>query len=241
MAERSKSLRALIPGVVAFVVVTGALLIAVNQLGADGIRQAIERAGPFAPLVYIVVKAVTYTVAPLSSGPIQLFAGVLFGLIPGTLYTLLGEVIGGSINFWLARRFGRAVVTRLVGAEGMERVDRFVNQIVDWKTLIYGRIFLFSIYDFISYAVGFSKLHYRTYLIISIVVGFIPTFIAALLGTALTDERGNFLVIYGIVAVLSIVPLVFQKRIRRWLKLDKPAEPKENHFSTTETAKDTEK
>ncbi|MCC6803668.1 MAG: TVP38/TMEM64 family protein [Anaerolineae bacterium] len=221
MSEQTKSLRALIPGAIAFVVVTGALLIAVNQLGVDGIRQAIESAGPFAPLVYIFVKAVTYTVAPISSGPIQLFAGVLFGLIPGTLYTLLGELIGGSINFWLARRFGRAVVTRLVGADGMALVDKFVNQIVDWKTLIYARLFLFSIYDFISYAVGFSKLRYRTYLIISAVVGVIPTFVAALLGTALTDERSTLVAIYGIVAILSIVPLVFQKRIRRWLKLDR--------------------
>lgn len=224
MGEQTKSLRALLPGVIGFVVVTVALLVAINRLGTDGIRQAIESAGPFAPLVYIAVKAVTYTVAPLSSGPIQLFAGVLFGLIPGTIYTLLGELIGGSINFWLARRFGRAVVTRLVGADGMARVDRFVNQIVDWKTLIYARLFLFSIYDFISYAVGFSKLNFRAYLIISAVVGVIPTFVAALLGTALTEERGNFLVIYGIVAVLSVVPLAFQKRIRRWLKLDTPQE-----------------
>jgi uncharacterized membrane protein YdjX (TVP38/TMEM64 family) len=209
--------------VIGFVVVTVALLVAINRLGTDGIRQAIESAGPFAPLVYIFVKALTFTIAPLSSGPIQLFAGVLFGLIPGTLYTLLGEVIGGSINFWLARRYGRAVVTRLVGDDGMARVDQFVNQIVDWKTLIYARVFLFSIYDFISYAVGFAKLQFRSYLIISTVFGVIPTFIAALLGTALTDERGNLLLIYGIVAIASVVPLVFQKRIRRWLKLDQQA------------------
>ncbi|MFN8450236.1 MAG: VTT domain-containing protein [Anaerolineae bacterium] len=240
MSEQTKSLRALLPGVIGFVVVTVALLVAINRLGTDGIRQAIENAGPFAPLVYIGVKAVTYTIAPLSSGPIQLFAGVLFGLIPGTLYTLLGELIGGTINFWLARRFGRAVVTRLVGADGMARVDKFVNQIVDWKTLIYARLFLFSIYDFISYAVGFSKLNFRTYLIISAVVGVIPTFVAALLGTALTEERGNFLVIYGIVAVLSVVPLVFQKRIRRWLKLETPTEEEKNQ-STTETTENTEK
>lgn len=222
MVKRAKSLRALLPGAIGFIVVTVALLIAINQLGTDGIRQAIESAGPFAPLVYIFIKAITFTIAPLSSGPIQLFAGVLFGLIPGTIYTLLGEVIGGSINFWLSRRYGRAVVTRLVGDDGMGRVDKFVNQIVDWKTLIYARVFLFTIYDFISYAVGFAKLRFRTYLIISTVFGVIPTFVAALLGTALTDERGNFLLIYGIVAIASVVPLVFQKRIRRWLKLDTP-------------------
>jgi uncharacterized membrane protein YdjX (TVP38/TMEM64 family) len=223
MTQQAKALRALLPGIIGFVVVTGALIISIQVIGTDGIRDAIESAGPLAPLVYIFIKALTYTVAPLTSGPIQLFSGLLFGLIPGTLYTLLGEVIGGSINFWLARRFGRAVVTRLVGAEGMTRVDNFVNQIVDWKTLTYARLFLFSIYDFVSYAVGFSKLPYRTYLIISIFVGVIPTFVAALFGSTLAERQNDFLLIYAIIGVVSIVPLIFQKRIRRWLKLDQAA------------------
>jgi uncharacterized membrane protein YdjX (TVP38/TMEM64 family) len=164
---------------------------------------------------------VTFVVAPLSSGPIQLFSGVLFGLWEGTLYTLIGEVIGGSINFWLARRFGRPVVERVVGAGEMPRIDRFINQIVDWKTLLYARIFLFSIYDFVSYAVGFSKLRFRTYVIISAVAGIIPTFIAALLGTTLTEESSGLVVVYALIGIASILPLVFQRRIRRWLKLDR--------------------
>ncbi|MEO8396535.1 MAG: hypothetical protein ABI700_26310, partial [Chloroflexota bacterium] len=79
---------------------------------------------------------------------------------------------------------------------------------------------LFSFYDFISYAVGFSTLKYNTYLIISALAGFIPTFIASLVGTSMTSERGSLLLIYGLVAIASILPLIFQKRIRHWLKLD---------------------
>lgn len=218
-----KSLRGLIPAAVGFIVITGALIVGINLIGLERIRELIASAGPFAPLVYIAVKAVTYVVAPLSSGPIQLFSGILFGLIPGTIYTLTGEVLGGSINFLLARRFGRPVVERVVGAENLPRVDAFVDQIVDGKTLLYGRLFLFSIYDFISYAVGFSHLQYRTYLIISIFAGAIPTFIASLLGTSLTEERSGLLLVYGLVGLASVIPLLFQQRIRRWLKLDKTA------------------
>lgn len=220
MREHAKSLRALLPGLIVFGVVIAALTLGINAIGLERIRAIIDSAGVFAPLVYIAVKVVTFVVAPLSSGPIQLFSGVLFGLIPGTIYTLLGEVIGGSINFWLARRFGRPVVERVVGRDDMPRIDRFIRQIVDWKTLLYARLFLFSIYDFISYAVGFSSLSFRTYLIISAVAGVVPTFIAALLGTTLTEENSGLLLVYALIGVASIVPLVFQKRIRRWLKLD---------------------
>ncbi len=230
MTPPVKSLRGLIPAAIAFVVITGGLIIGINALGLERIRDLIASAGPFAPILYIAVKAVTYVVAPLSSGPIQLFSGILFGLIPGTLYTLVGEVLGGSLNFLLARRFGRPVVKRIVGAENLPRVDAFVDQIVDWKTLLYARLFLFSLYDFISYAVGFSHLRYRTYLIISIFAGVIPTFIAALLGTSLTEERSGLLLVYGLVGLASVVPLLFQKRIRGWLKLEKPTEPVEKRL-----------
>ena len=230
MTPPVKSLRGLIPAAIAFVVITGGLIIGINALGLERIRDLIASAGPFAPILYIAVKAVTYVVAPLSSGPIQLFSGILFGLIPGMLYTLVGEVLGGSLNFLLARRFGRPVVKRIVGAENLPRVDAFVDQIVDWKTLLYARLFLFSLYDFISYAVGFSHLRYHTYLIISIFAGVIPTFIAALLGTSLTEERSGLLLVYGLVGLASVVPLLFQKRIRGWLKLEKPTEPVEKRL-----------
>ena len=123
MSTEAKSLRALIPAAIGFVVVTGALIVAIQVIGLDHIRDTIASAGVFAPLIYIFIKILTYVVAPLSSGPLQLSAGILFGLIPGTLYTLIGEVIGGSIAFWLSRRFGRSVVHRLVGEDGMTRVD----------------------------------------------------------------------------------------------------------------------
>ncbi len=221
MRERLKSWRGLLPGAIGFVVLTVALIFGIRWIGVDRIHAFIADAGPFAPLVYIAIKIVTYVVAPLSSGPIQIFAGVLFGLIPGTIYTLVAEVIGGSINFWLARRYGRPVVRRLVGDNDMPRVEQFVSQIVDWKTVLYARLFLFSIYDFISYAIGFALLPFRTYLILSIIGGIPSTFIASLVGTMLTVDQSSVLLIYGVIAIGSVIPLLFQKRIRHWLKLDR--------------------
>ncbi|MCC6803428.1 MAG: TVP38/TMEM64 family protein [Anaerolineae bacterium] len=220
MSERFRSLRALIPAALGFIVVTGALLVGIHVVGLERLRELIAEAGPLAPLVYIAVKVVTFVVAPLSSGPIQLSAGVLFGWVPGTLYTLLGEVIGGCINFWLARRFGRPIVLRLVGAKEMPRVEAFVSKIVDWKTLLYARLFLFSIYDFISYAAGFARLRFRHYLVVSILGGILPTTIGVLLGTGLTADSSSFLLIYALIGVASVIPLLLQKRIRRLLRLD---------------------
>lgn len=214
---QKRSILPLIGAALAFTLVTGGLIVGIQVIGVDNLRAAIQNAGAFAPLVYIGIKTATYVFAPLTSGPIQVGAGVLFGLWEGTLYTLIGEVLGGSISFWLSRRFGRGVVRRMVGEDGLRKVDQFVNAIVDWKTLSYARLFLFPVYDFISYAVGFSKLPFRTYVIVSALIGVIPTFAAVAFGTALTGE--NTLIIYVIIALACALPLIFQKRLRRLLKM----------------------
>jgi uncharacterized membrane protein YdjX (TVP38/TMEM64 family) len=222
MESHKRSWRALILGAVAFVIITAALIIGIQAIGLENIRRTIEQAGPFAPLIYILVKILTYVFAPLSSGPIQLSAGILFGLWPGTFYTLIGEVIGGSISFWIARKFGRPIVRRLVGEDGLRRVDSFYEMVGEWRSLLYARLFLFSIYDFISYAAGFTSLKFRTYVIISLTAGFIPTFIAVALGTTLTEERSGLILVYALVGIACAVPLLMYKRIRRWLKMDSP-------------------
>jgi uncharacterized membrane protein YdjX (TVP38/TMEM64 family) len=157
--------RAVIFGALAFVVITLLMLAAVEWIGVERIQKSIENAGPFAPLVYILLKAATYIFAPLSAGPIQLSSGLLFGLWPGVFYSLAGEVIGGSISFLIARKLGRPAVARFVGQNSVARIDQLIGQLGGWRALAYARLFLFSIYDFISYAAGLTTtITFRQYI-----------------------------------------------------------------------------
>lgn len=203
--------------VLGFALVALGLMWAIQTIGLDSIRSAIDSAGPFAPLLYIGIKAVTYVFAPLTSGPIQLGSGILFGLWEGVFYTLIGEVIGGMVAFLIARRWGRAAVRRFVGEDGLKRVDSFYHHVGEWRSLVYARLFLFGIYDFLSYAAGLTPIRLRTYILISAVVGFFPTLAAVLLGTLITEERSGFVLLYVIIALVCAVPLLFQKQIRRLL------------------------
>jgi uncharacterized membrane protein YdjX (TVP38/TMEM64 family) len=207
---------AIIAGLAAFVAVTLLMLAAIEWIGIERIQRVMERAGPLAPLAYIALKMATYIIAPLSSGPIQLSAGILFGLWPGTLFTLLGEVLGGTVSFLIARRLGRPVVRRLVGAGGVARIDRLTMQIGGWRALVYARLFLFSIYDFISYAAGFtSAISLRQYVLVSAIAGFVPTFLAVAVGATIMEERGLVFLLYGAIGVLSLLPLGIRYLMQR--------------------------
>jgi uncharacterized membrane protein YdjX (TVP38/TMEM64 family) len=222
METPKTSRRALIFGAVAFLALTAVLIVGIQAIGLDNIRSTIEQAGPLAPLMYILVKMLTYVFAPLSSGPIQLSAGILFGLWQGTFYTLIGEVVGGSISFLIARKLGRPIVKRLVGDDGLQRVDSFYETVGEWRSLLYARLFLFSIYDFISYAAGFTRIKFSTYVVISTVAGFLPTFVFVLFGTMLTGEQDKLFFIYALIGIICVVPLLMHKRIRRRLKIATP-------------------
>ncbi len=210
------SLKTVLLGLIPFVLVTLALVGAVEFIGVERIQAIIESAGPLAPLVYMGLKIVTYVFAPLSSGPIQMSSGILFGLWPGLIYTLVGEVLGGGISFMIARRWGRGVVARFVGAEGIKRVDVLVDDLGGWRALVYARLFLFSIYDFISYAAGFTTtISLAQYVIVSIVAGFLPTFLSVYVGVSLAEDRSQFLVVYAGLGLLSLIPLAVSFWLRR--------------------------
>jgi len=214
----------IIVGILGLIVFVSVVTFLMNWIGIPELQRFISEAGPLAPLAYIALKAATYVFAPLTSGPIQVIAGTLFGNVwLGVLYTLIGEVIGGSISFFIARRLGRPMVAKLVGKDGMGQVDDFVqNKLGGWQSLAIARIVLFSLWDFISYAVGLTKIKYVHYFWVSLILGFFPTFLFVWLGESAVNESSSLILIYGLVAVMIAVPLLFRKQIGELLERNKP-------------------
>lgn len=205
-------------GLLAFITV---LVLGINAIGVERLQQAIQDAGVFAPLVYIAIKALTNVFAPLTSGPIQVVAGTLFdSLWLGVLYTLIGEVLGGSIAFWIARRFGQPVIRRFVGEKGLVQISQiYEKQLGGWISLAVARVFLFGIWDFISYAAGLARIvKFRTYLLISIILGALPTFFFVWIGTVAMDDMRSLYIIYGLVALVVLAPIAGRGQIERFLE-----------------------
>jgi len=217
----AQSVRQILFGGLAFIAFLTVLVVVINSIGVEDLQQIIQQAGPLAPLVYIAIKTATYIFAPLTSGPIQVVAGTLFdSVLLGVLYTLIGEVIGGSISFWLARRFGRPVVLRFVGDKGMQQVETFYrNQMGGWQSLAAARIVLFSFWDFLSYAAGLAKsVRYSTYFGVSVILGFFPTFFFVWLGNSALVDGTSLILIYGLVALFILLPIMFRKPLARLMQ-----------------------
>jgi len=145
----------------------------IRWVGAERLREFVAGAGPFGPVIYVILRAGTSFV-PFSSGPVQLVSGVVFGFWLATLYSVVGSTIGYSISFWLARRYGRSMVRQMVGADSMDRVEDQLDRVDDWRGMIVARFVFYFAYDFVAYAIGLSEARYFTFLIVTFVFG-IPT------------------------------------------------------------------
>jgi uncharacterized membrane protein YdjX (TVP38/TMEM64 family) len=147
----------------------------VQAIGPERLRDAVAAAGPLAPIVYVLLKAVTIVVTPISGTPLRLAAGTLFGFWPGVALSILGSVLGGSANFWIARTYGRRMVARLLGQGALAKVEPLLGRLADWRALALARVVLAPLWDVLSYGVGLTKLRFRTYLAVAIVGDLIPS------------------------------------------------------------------
>ena len=206
----------LVISAVGFLALLTILYALVNRVGIEELQLMIADAGFWGPLLFVGIKALTFTFAPLSAGPIQFASGILFGVIPGTLYSVLGEVIGGTINVLIARLLGRRIVARFVGASALQRVDGFYERhLDDWRSLLAARLLLFSVYDFISYAVGFGRIRLSVYIAVSFIGGLIPTYVFVLIGSEAAQNQDVLLLFYGGAAFVVVVYLVFRGPLTR--------------------------
>ena len=211
------STRSLLVGGAGFLALLTALYVLVQSIGMEELQESIASAGILGPLIFIAIKALTFTFAPLSAGPIQFASGILFGVVGGTLYSVIGELIGGCINFMIARVFGRRIVLRFVGETAMKRVDEFYERYLDdWKSLFAARVLLFSVYDFISYAVGFSRISFPVYVVVSFIGGLLPTFVFVLIGAEASQNQNVLLLFYAGAAILFVGFVLFRRPITRF-------------------------
>lgn len=210
------SKRSVILGLLGFGVFITLLTLAIDAIGLDTLQNAIQSAGPLGPLIYIGIKALTNIIAPLSSGPIQVAAGTLFeSVLLGGIYTLIGEVLGGCVNFWIARRLGQPAVQRLLGEQNLERVNRLYDQrLGSWRGLFVLRIVLFSVWDFVSYAAGLAQtVRFSHYFWASLIAGAVPTFAFVWLGNRVLLSPSNLLLLYALLAGGIVLTLVVWQRV----------------------------
>lgn len=125
-----------------------------------------ESLGIWAPLAFIFL----YLIAPvlfLPGSPITLASGVLFGPLLGTLYSLIGATGGAGIAFLLARYVaGDFAEQKAVGVLG--RLKTGVEK-EGWRFVAFVRLVPLFPFNVLNYALGLTKIPFKTFMLTSFV------------------------------------------------------------------------
>lgn len=184
-------------------------VIGVSRLTPESIRNLIISFGWWGPVVYIIM----YTLRPLLLFPaiiLTLAGGLAFGPWWGTLYVVIGGLLGACLCFVIARALGQEKMKKYLG--DFPQMQAFDAQAVEhgFRTILVMRIVPIFPYDPVSYLAGLSKMKFRDYAAAT-GIGMIPgAFAYNVLGYSLTDMLSpTFLMAVALVAIVMFTPLVY--------------------------------
>ena len=155
--------------VAAFIVVVFYL----QRYGIAPLQELVKTMGFWAPLGLVLLRGVSIILPALPSSIYSLLAGSLLGFKTGYLTIILSDLVFCSAAFYIARTWGRAPVSRLVGASAMKRIDSFSQNQLEGNFFLMTGLLMTGLFDFLSYAIGISRTHWRVFapaLVISVLI-----------------------------------------------------------------------
>lgn len=180
----------------------------------------------WAPTLFVLLMAtVVFLILPgiwLTMG-----AGVLFGVVHGSLYVILGTTLGASISFLVARFFFSAHARQYLARRQAKLkflTDHFESK--SWKIVFLTRLIPFFPAKLANYFFGLTRCPFIHY-VIATFIGIIPFSVHSVyLGSIVTDiatlgnrnsDRSQLqwgLYILGFIATLTIVIYLGHKTVR---------------------------
>ena len=144
-----------------------------QRYGIAPLQSAVNEMGIWAPLGLFLLRGVSIILPALPSSVYSLLAGSLLGFKAGYLTIILSDLVFCSAAFFIARRWGRGPVSRLVGASAMKRIDGFSKNQLEGNFFLMTGLLMTGLFDFLSYAIGISRTHWRLFapaLLISVLI-----------------------------------------------------------------------
>ena len=208
--------------VTGFVVVIAAYAIAASLLGlswnidADPFREWVDGFGVWGPIIFVAVMALSVLFAPIPNAPIFIAAGLAWGPVEGTIYSLIGLLVGSAMAFYASRWVGRRHLPRLVGINGAQRLDRLADtmggQLIFWLRMLPAVNF-----DWISFAAGLTSMRFTVFIFFSALGMIVPTAITVTAGDGLGHDPRITLAMAGVwVLGIAISAAFFWHRQRRY-------------------------
>ena len=181
-----------------------------NQLTLDSIQLFLQSAGPWGPLIYIILY-VGLTVVFFPASILTVAGGFAFGIFFGTVYAIIAATLSAAIAFYAGRYLAKDWVEKTFG----KTFESYNKKLSDhgFQTVAIMRL-LFLPYIPLSYAAGASRVSIGAFILATFLTNIPGGFAFAYLGTSFTDPRTLIAAILLVLLVL-LIPKITKKLTSR--------------------------
>ena len=186
-----------------------------QRYGIAPLQEAVKQMGWWAPVGLFVLRGVSIILPALPSSVYSLLAGCLLGFKVGYLTIILSDLVFCGAAFLIARRWGRDPVSRLVGRKAMERIDGFSKNQLEGNFFLMTGLLMTGLFDFLSYAIGISRTHWRVFAPALVISVLISDSIIVAVGAGVT-QGATVMLVLALVAMFALATLtgVLKKRTK---------------------------
>ena len=133
--------------------------------------QWVDDLGAIAPIAFMLIYIIA-TVAFLPGSVLTLGAGVLFGIVQGSIYVFLGATIGATLAFLVGRYLARGWISKKIeGNQKFKAIDKAVGK-EGLKIVLLTRLSPIFPFNLLNYGLGVTGVSLKDYVLGS--VGMIP-------------------------------------------------------------------
>jgi uncharacterized membrane protein YdjX (TVP38/TMEM64 family) len=176
-----------------------------------------KAAGDWAPIVYILLE-VGQVLTIFWPVPLEIVGGFLFGLPLGMFYSMVGLTFGAVLAFLLGRWLEQTYLRRIIDPEKLRHFRKLMKR--------EGALAAFIFYlvpgvpkDFVSYALGFTTLSLKFFVVAVAIFRLPSTFLLTLQGSE--AAKGNYWVSVGLLGcnyLLAVLIYRYREYLYRWIR-----------------------
>lgn len=179
----------------------------------NAIRGLLINAGVFGYLI-IILLILAANPLPIPGTAVILAGGYVYGLMMGSLVSLIGIILGASVSFLLVRKFGRPLLEKLVDEHHIRHFDHIFKKRGLVVALISYAVPIFPS-DAVSLLLGLTRTKFSTFLGL-VILGHIPrVLIINSLGGDLYSglKWSTFFILLG--CLIFVLITIFRERLKK--------------------------
>src|SRR5271170_6775391 len=175
------------------------------------IKVEVLRWGAWGPIGFMLLYA--FGPSMLVPGAVMtLAAGLAFGTVKGSIYSLIGADLGALVAFAAGRFLGKGFVNKLLAGRFGETLDKIARN--GFQIILYLRVFPIIPYNALNLLAGASPITFKDYFWASM-IGMIPgTILFAFLGNELWHPTSPRFILALLLILLSFAAGETYRRLR---------------------------